>query len=156
MVECPSVELAVEVRKSPAFLKVKQLLDEQATCVHCITAKNPKRIEEVDRDKDSIFLFNYFFAADIDAKGAEGIDILLGVWEYTAGWWTAKVNLTNSTPIQPIEGQDSQYSLINHCSWDKGIELFPHLIFRPSLGKFVVANFTANDIVSMPVLYRLA
>jgi hypothetical protein len=30
------------------------------------------------------------------------------------------------------------------------------LAARPSLRRFVLANFTANGIVAMPVLYRLA
>ena len=77
-------------------------------------------------------------------------------WEYTAGWWTAKANLTNSTPLLPLPGEHSSYSLINHCRWDRMLYLAPHLVFRPTLNDFVLRNFTANDIASMPVLYHLA
>lgn len=156
LVECQSPEAARRVRDSAAFAALKALLDASARFVHCITASNPKRIAEVDKTRDGIFLFNYFYAADVASKGSEGIDVLLAVWEYTAGWWTAKANLTNSTPLQPLPGERSEYSLINHCRWDRGIDVFPHLIFRPSLDQFVLANFTANDIAAMPVLYHLA
>lgn len=156
LVECTSPVAAARVRKQPAFLALEAALTGAATYVHCIVARNPKRIAEVDKDRQGIFLFNYFFAADIAGKGAEGVDILLGVWEYTAGWWTAKANLDNSTPLQPLEGEPSQYSLINHCRWNRARDILPHLIFRPTLGRFVLANFTANDIMAMPILYRLA
>jgi hypothetical protein len=156
LVECQGPEAARRVRDSEEFAELKSLLDRKARFVHCITASNAKRIAEVDKTRDGIFLFNYFYAADIASKGSQGIDVLLGVWEYTAGWWTAKANLTNSTPLQPLPGEISQYSLINHCRWDNGLQLYPNLIFRPSLDKFVLANFTANDVAAMPVLYHLA
>ena len=66
-----------------------------------------------------------------------------------------KANLTNSTPIQPVE-DGSQYNLINHCRWDKLIDVLPSLIFKPSLNNFVLKNFTVNNIVAMPILYKLA
>jgi hypothetical protein len=156
LVECTGVEAAVRVRASPSFAALEAILDGAARFVHCITARNAKRIAEVDKSRDGIFLFNYFFAADLEAKGAAGVDILLGVWEYTAGWWTAKANLTNSTLLQPLAGEPSQYSLINHCRWDRALDVLPHLIFRPSLESFVLKNFTANDIMAMPILYHLA
>lgn len=156
LVECDSPEGAARVRQSAAFADLQRRLAREASFVHCITGKNPKRIAEVDKERQGVFLFNYFFAADIASKGADGIDILSSVWEYTAGWWTAKANLTNSTPIQPLEGEPSQYSLINHCRWDRLRDVLPHLLLRPSLDKFVLANFTANDIMAMPILYRLA
>lgn len=156
LIECVSVEAAKQIRERSDFIELERMLMDSASYTHCIVAKNVKRIAEVDKSKDGIFLFNHFFAADVKEKGSEGIDILLAVWEYTAGWWTANANLTNSTPIQPLEGEKSEYSLINHCRWDKLWHVLPHLIFRPSMRQFVLANFTANDIVAMPVLYRLA
>ncbi len=147
LVECKSVEDALVVRDSEAFKKIQQLLAEKSTYTHTMVAKNANRIAEVSKDTDGIFLFNYFYAEDTQT--------LLDVWEYTAGWWTAKANLTNSTPIQPVES-GSQYSLINHCRWDKFIDVFPSLAFKPSLGNFVLKNFTVNNIAAMPILYKLA
>jgi len=156
LVECRDVEAAAEVRASEAFAAIERRVEEASRYTHCITAKNAKRIAEVDHDRQGVFLFNYFFAADAKGEGgSKGIDVLLAVWEYTAGWWTAHANLDNSTPIQPIDDAESQYSLINHCRWDKVVDVAPHLVFRPSMKKFVLANFTANNIVAMPILYRL-
>lgn len=156
LVECDSPGTAQLMREAPAFIALRQRLEADASFTHCFAAKNAKRIAEVDKTSNGVFLFNYFFAADIASKGRDGIDILLAVWEYTAGWWTAYANLNNSTPLQPLGGEASEYSLVNHCRWDRIWDVLPHLLFRPSLSKFVLANFTANDIVAMPVLYRLA
>ncbi len=152
LVQCQDVDAARQVRDSAAFLRLKGLLDAAAQFVHCITASNPKQIAPVDHDTDGLFLFNYFFAADVETK-AQGREIVAAVWEYTAGWWTAKANLDNSTPLQPVPGQESHYALINHCRWDRLIDVLPSLVLRPSLHAFVVRNFTANDVVSMPILY---
>lgn len=156
LVECISPEAASQIRESMPFKRIKGIMDQAVRNLYCITAKNAKRIAEVAHDRNGVFLFNFFFAANIESKGASGIEILLGVWEYTAGWWTAKANLTNSTPMQPLEGERSDYSLINHCRWDRLIDVLPSLLFKPSLNKFVLKNFTANDIMAMPILYRLA
>lgn len=156
LVECTSPDVARQVREHSSFASLQQRMEQGANFTHCFVAKNAKRIAEVDKTRDGVFLFNYFYAADVKAKGATGIEILLGVWEYTAGWWTAYANLDNSTPLQPLAGEKSEYSLVNHCRWDRLWDVLPHLLFRPSLGKFVLANFTANEIVAMPVLYRLA
>lgn len=155
LVECPTPALAREVRETEAFQRLHDVVRAAASFVHCVTATNPKRIAEVDRTRQGVFLFNYFFAANVESKGASGIEVLLGVWEYTAGWWTAKANLTNSTPLLPMDGEESSYSLINHCRWDRLSDVLPSLIFRPTLNSFVLGNFTANDIMAMPILYRL-
>lgn len=153
LVECTTADGALRVRDSEAFRALKDLLDQKADYVHCIAARNAKRIDEVDRSRDGVFLFNYFFAAD---TGGERDKIVPAVWEYTAGWFTAKANLTNSTLLEPLPSERSQYAVINHCRWDRKLDVFPHLVFRPSLRRFVLANFTANGIVAMPILYHLA
>lgn len=156
LIECPTPDAAAKVRASQDFANLKAKVDKVARFVHCITATNTKQIADCSKETDGIFLFNYFFAADMESKGSEGIDILKAVWEYTAGWWTMYANLDNSTPLLPLGDQVSQYSWINHCRWDKGVDIFPHLMFRPSMDQFVLKNFTANDIMAMPVLYHLA
>ena len=146
LIECASVEDAVMTRDSENFKKMNRLLEEKSKYFQSITAKNPKRIDEVDKDTKGIFLFNYFFSKDTQP--------LLDVWEYTAGWWTKKANLTNSTPLQPIE-EGSEYSLINHCRWNKLMDVLPSLLFKPTLKQFVLKNFTVNEIVAMPILYKV-
>ena len=154
LVECASTEAALRVRDSGAFRALKDMLDRRANYVHCIAASNAKRIDEVDKTRDGVFLFNYFFAAN--AGNPERKEIVPAVWEYTAGWFTAKANLTNSTLLEPLPGEQSQYAVINHCRWDNKLDVFPHLVFRPSIRSFVLGNFTANNIVAMPILYHLA
>ena len=95
-----------------------------------------------------MFLFNYFYS--------ERPEDLLAVWEYTAGWFIQETNLDNSTLMMPPPGEDSEYQVINHCRWDSLARLLPKLIFLPSLNKYVMANFAANEIAVMPILYRLA
>lgn len=147
LIECSNLDEAVKVRGSEQCKAIIQLLKDKSKFFHSMLAKNAKRIDEVSKESNGIFLFNYFYAEDTQT--------LLDVWEYTAGWWTAKANLTNSTPLQPVE-EGSQYSLINHCRWDKLIDVLPSLILKPSLNKFVLKNFTVNDIMAMPILYKLA
>ena len=55
---------------------------------------------------------------------------------------------------RPVGGRP--YVTINHCRWDHLRDIVPHLALRPSLRKYVVANFEANGIIPMPILYRLA
>jgi len=155
LVECSEPEAAAAVRETDAFGCLMDLLDAKASYIHCITATNAKRIDEVDKSTDGVFLFNYFYVLPPES-GASPSDIMLGVWGYTAGWWTAKANLTNSTPLQPIDGENSEYTLINHARWDRVTDVLPALLFRPSLDHFVLRNFTVNGIVAMPVLYHLA
>lgn len=147
LIECASVDDALAVHETPAFKAIQQRLKEDAKYLYETVAKNPKRIDEVSKETNGVFLFNFFYSEDTQT--------LLDVWEYTAGWWTAEANLTNSTPLEPVQA-GSQYNLINHCRWDRLIDVLPALLFKPSMKKFVLANFTANNIVAMPILYRLA
>lgn len=147
LIECKSVKEALVVRKSQEIEKVLNLVKSKSTYMDVMTYKNAKRIDEVSKESNGIFLFNFFYSEDTQT--------LLDVWEYTAGWWTEKANLTNSTPLQPIEA-GSQYNLINHCRWDRLIDVLPSLIFKPSMKNFVLKNFTENNIVAMPILYKLA
>jgi len=146
LIECGSVEDALVIRGTQELETIASLIRLGATYMNVVVYKNPKRIDDVDKDSDGVFLFNYFYSEDTQT--------LLDVWEYTAGWWTKNANLTNSTPLQPV-GAGSSYNLINHCRWDRLIDVLPSLIFKPSMKRFVLKNFTENNIVAMPVLYRL-
>ena len=156
LVECKDIETAKSLRENRIFRSMHNHLRDTASYTYCVTGTNPIRIDDVSKETNGIFLFNHFYSDGVNNKEPDAIKVVTGVWEYTAGWWTAKANLTNSTPIQPVEGEPGDYALINHCRWDHLIELLPSLIFRPTLKSFVVANFTANRMVSMPILYRLA
>ena len=58
--------------------------------------------------------------------------------------------------MMPLEDEASDYAVINHCRWDGPLDIIPHLIFRPSINDYVLGNFTANDIVAISILYKLA
>ena len=152
LIECNIVEAIDSVKKLNEYKIIEDLLKSNSNYFHKTFAMNPSRIAEVDKEKQGIFLFNYFYSKNTQT--------VLDVWEYTAGWWTAKANLTNSTPLLPLN-DDSQYSLINHCRWDHLFDVIPTLILgrlgiKPGLNNFVLKNFTENNIVAMPILYKLA
>ena len=82
-------------------------------------AQNKIKIAEVDKNSNGVFLFNYFYSNNEKT--------VLDVWKYTAGWWTANANLTNSTPLSPLN-KKCEYALINHCKWNSLIDILPILI----------------------------
>jgi hypothetical protein len=45
---------------------------------------------------------------------------------------------------------------MNHCRWDRLRDLMPSLIFKRSFRTYVLANFAANRVAAMPILYRMA
>ena len=107
-----------------------------------------KRIGAVDHRRGGIFLFNYFYADSLEQN--------LAVWEYTAGWFQNETGLDNSTVLAPTQPDLSQYTLINHCRWDRLTDVLPALVFKRSFRDFVLAHFDANDTAPMPILYKLA
>jgi hypothetical protein len=56
----------------------------------------------------------------------------------------------------PTRADLSEYTLINHCRWDRLGDVLPSLIFKRSFRDFVLAHFDANDTAPMPILYKLA
>jgi hypothetical protein len=66
--------------------------------VYTVVASNVKRIGSVDRTRDGVFLFNFFFADRLDQN--------LAVWEYTAGWFEDQTGLRNSTVLLPERVSD--------------------------------------------------
>jgi len=108
-----------------------------------------RRVGDVDKSRPGQFLFNYFVGDD------PGLAVEL--WDYLAGWYEAETGLDNSTLLAPIEGEKSDYVMINHARWDGSLPLFaarqlPKKTFR----SYMLANLTAHHIAAMPVLYRLA
>jgi hypothetical protein len=139
---------AAELQSHDRYGQLVAALDAHSRYTHIVRASNACSLGEVDMSRDGVFLFNYFYADDPA--------VLIPVWEYTAGWFQAKTGLDNSTLLVPVEGEQSQYGIINNCRWDHWHDILPALRFRPSFRKFVLANFYANGIVPMAILYRLA
>ncbi len=100
---------------------------------------------DVDHSRDGVFLFNYFFADDTDQN--------IAVWEHTAGWWQQEAALDNSEVLLPDPGK-TRYTIINHCRWDHLRDFLPSLLFKPTFRTYLQANFDANDVAPMPILYR--
>ena len=68
-----------------------------------------------------------------------------------------ETGLDNSTLLAPLEGEESDYMMINHARWDHSLPLFmarqlPKRTFR----SYMLANLRAHHLTAMPVLYRLA
>lgn len=148
LIETEGPEVARRIQESAAYREMEQAIRRAASYTHAITATNVKRIDTVDHGKQGIFLFNYFFADSTERN--------LALWEYTAGWFQKETGLDNSTVLLPTEGQDSRYNIINHCRWDKLTDVLPSLIFKRTFRSYVLANFEANDVAAMPILYRMA
>jgi hypothetical protein len=130
------------------YLELESTMEGAARSVHRLTGTNARRIGPVDHDSDGVFLFNYFVAGDVERT--------LQVWEYTAGWFQSETGLDNSTLIVPAEPDRSAYALLNHCRWDGLRDVLPALLVQRTFRTYVLANFEANGVVPMPILFRLA
>jgi hypothetical protein len=149
LVETVSPDAASEVRAAPAYQALAGTLTDQARRVHQIAARNVRRVGDVDKARPGLFVFNYFVGDDRD--------LAVELWEYLAGWYEAEAGLDNSTLLEPLEGEQSDYVVINHARWDGSLPLFmarqlPKKTFR----SYLLANLKANHLAAMPVMYRLA
>lgn len=140
----PSAALALRGR--PAYQELADDLHASARRVYSMAGRNVRRLGTVDHRPDHPFLFNYFYADDTQT--------LLDVWEYTAGWFQARTGLPNSVLMQPLDGEATDYGIVNHASWPSIGAFLPDLIFRPTFRRFVLANFRANGIAAQPIIYR--
>ena len=147
LIETKNIETAKKVREDENLRQLLEYFEKHASFTHVAVMKNARRIAEVDKSRPGIFLFNYFFAEDPNE--------IFPVWEYTAGWFTTNTALDNSTLLKPLDGQNSKYSVINHCRWDRLSYVLPRLMLMKTVRSYVGENFTANNIASMPILYRL-
>lgn len=141
-----SPEAARRLRDSAAYQELAATVAGAARRAHEVSAANAARIGDVDHSQDHAYLFNYFYADDTDT--------LLKVWEYTAGWFQAKTALPNSALMRPLDGEPTDYGIINHASWPSLGTFLPSLLFRPTFRSFVLANFKANGVAAQPIIYR--
>ena len=149
LVETVSPGAASEVRAAPGYQELASTLTERARRVHQIAARNVRRVGDVDKSRPGLFVFNYFVGDD-PVLAAE-------LWEYLSGWYEAETGLNSATLLAPLEGEQSDYVLINHARWDGSLPAFmarqlPKKTFR----SYMLANLKANHVAAMPVLYRLA
>jgi hypothetical protein len=149
LIETASPEVARQVQQTPEYRALLEALESEARDMHVMVARNAKRIGDVDKTRDGLFLFNYFVADDAN--------VALELWDYLAGWYEAETGLDNSTLLVPLEDEGSDYLAINSARWDGGL---PRLLFRQlskkSFRTYMLANLEANRVGAMPILYRLA
>ncbi|MEF8842724.1 MAG: hypothetical protein V5A62_14060 [Haloarculaceae archaeon] len=136
------------VEEHSAYRELASRLEAAAQSFYRVVGTNERRIGPVAHDTDGVFLFNYFFA--------ENTERTLKVWEYTAGWFQAETGLDNSTLIVPRNPEESEYTIINHCRWDGLWDVLPALLVKRTFRSYVLANFEANEVAPMPILYTLA
>lgn len=148
LIETTSPEAAREVQTTDEYTALLHTLKDEAIRVHTIAARNAKRIADVDKSRQGLFLFNYFVAND--AK------VALELWDYLSGWYEAETGMDNSTLLVPLEGENSDYVAINSARWDISL---PHFLLRQMTKKsfrdYMLANLDANRVGAMPIIYRL-
>lgn len=147
LIETTTPNTAKDLRQQATYHRLSDTIADAARYVHEIAASNVRRIANVDHNRQAVFLFNYFYADDPE--------LLVPVFEYTAGWFMAKTRLADSTVLKPLNGERGDYGIINHASWPRFRTFLPHLILRPSFRRYVLENFKANNIAAQPILYRL-
>jgi hypothetical protein len=148
LIETKSVLASRDVQTIPAYQALIDTLTSKAKRMHVMSARNVKRIADVDKTLPGLFLFNYFVADDVD--------VMLQLWDYLAGWYAVETGLDNSTLLVPLEGERSDYLAINHARWDVSLlRILWRQFSRFSFTFYVQENLEANRVGSMPVWYWL-
>jgi len=149
LIETRSPADAEPLQQTPAYQALVDSLRECARTVNVIAARNVKRIGDVDTSHQGLFLFNHF--------AAEDPAVMRQLWDYLAGWYVVETGLDNSVAMAPLEGQRSDYAIVNWARWDGGpLAHFFRQLSKRSFWKYVVGNLEANRAASMPVYCRLA
>jgi hypothetical protein len=149
LIETTSPAVIREVQSTPLYEALLDALRSQAKRVHVMAARNAKRVGDVDKTRQGLFLFNYFVADDAR--------VMLQLWDYLAEWYAVETGLDNSTLLVPLEGERSDYLAINNARWEESLPRFLWRQFsKKSFRTYVLANLEANRVGAMPILYRLA
>ncbi|WP_063828706.1 hypothetical protein [Actinopolymorpha alba] len=147
LVETTSPTVIPEAQASQAYDALLGALGEQAKRTRVTTARNAKRIGDVDKTRPGTFIFNHFVADDAA--------VMVDLFDYLAGWFEVEAGLDNSTLLTPLE--ESPYVAINHArSGGSPVRLAARVFPKKSFRDYVLGNLQANNVGAMPVLYRLA
>jgi hypothetical protein len=148
LVETPSTANVRAVQATPEYGALLAALTRAAKRVSVTAARDAKRLGDVDKRREGIFLFN-FFVGDDPA-------VVLDLWDYLAGWYTVETGLDNSTLLVPLEDEQADYVAVNNARWDASLfGVFLRQITKPSFRTYVVANLDQNHVGALPMLYRL-
>jgi hypothetical protein len=121
-------------------------LGSTARVIHAMRAHNSKRMGHVDTTRQGLFRFTYFVADDAM--------VMVDLWESLAGWYAVETKRNNGILLTPLDGQQSRYVAIDLARLDE--RLLWRQLAQKSYKTFVQANLEANQVGTMPVLYRLA
>ena len=148
LVETTSPETARQVQQTAAYAALVETLTSRASDLHIIAARNVKRVGDVEKRRNGAFLFNYFVG--------ENPQVTLALWDYLAGWYAVETGMDNSTLLLPLEGEQSDYTIINHARWDGLLRFMWQQMTKRSFRTYMQANLDANHVGAMPIFYHIA
>lgn len=138
-----------DVQDTSAYQTLVDTIQSEATQMHVMAARNEKRIRDVDKTRDGLFIFNHFVADDAT--------VMLELFDYLAGGYVAETGLGNSMLLVPFGDEEADYVAVNNARWDVSrLRFLWWEMTNSGLRNYVQANLKANQAGSMPVLYRLA
>jgi len=146
LVEFVDLEAARTYAQSEDWCRIRDRIDGLARRMIAFTATNPAQMGPVERRRDGVYLFNWFYADDPAVN--------LAVWKGTAGWFERTTDLHNSVPMRPDPDAGIPYTLVNHCRWDRLADILPAFL-RRSFRSHVLASFERHRIAAIPILYRM-
>jgi hypothetical protein len=92
LIETTSPEVTGEVQTVEPYKLLVAAVQDAARDVHMMAARCVKRVADVDKTRQGLFLFNYFVADDAA--------VALQLWDYLAGWYAVETGLRNSTVLE--------------------------------------------------------
>jgi hypothetical protein len=125
LIETTSPEVTGEVQTVEPYKLLVAAVQDAARDVHMMAARCVKRVADVDKTRQGLFLFNYFVADDAA--------VALQLWDYLAGWYAVETGLRTSTVLEPLG--DADYVFVNHARWDHSVPRFMALLLHPWVGQ---------------------
>jgi hypothetical protein len=148
LIETASPASARSFRETPAYAQVMSLVGEYTQSIYVMAARNGRRIADVPLDSNGLFLFNHFAADDAG--------VMAQLWDRLAGWYVAETGLRNSVALFPLDGEPTDYQIVNWAEWNTGpLRHFWAQLSKRGFWKYVAANLEANQSASMPIYCRL-
>lgn len=110
-------------------------------------AQNTRRIGDTDSTRSATFLFNHFTAQD-PAVALEGFD-------QVAGWFPDKLDVDNTTLLQPLRETPSPYVFVNYVRVPHGARGFLlAMLTRPSFHTHVRRTLRKHNMTALPLLVK--
>jgi hypothetical protein len=125
------VLVLVETTGTPPIEAVRELGAD-----FVMSARNVRRIGDIDRSRTGMFLFNHFTAEDFGRA--------LRTWEAIAEWFTDEAGVEDSALLEPVEA--SPYVFVNHVRLPCGPVRFFLRLLRPGFRAAVSRRLRAQGI----------